>query len=324
VLLGTALVWLVMVCALSITLPPVALVAGLLAAVDPGLIVYTTKLHPFVLDTALWFSAFAAVLAFNPVRPWRSTIVTGGLVGLCLLTRPTILACLPVMAWWMWTRSTDALRERALRCAVLGLCIAAVAAPWVWRNYQVHHRLMLTRSGTAFVFWLGNNPYLFTGSAMTPDGVPVINRVPPAVRAELSRRDEVGQQDYFSDESFAFIRAQPMAFVRRWVAKFGYFWWFSPQAGQAYPPGWFRLFQVVNAALIALALLGVFIGWKEAATVPAHRGAILLILGCCLSISFLQSLYYVEGRHRLAIEPFLLMFAGIGVVSIARRMTPQA
>jgi hypothetical protein len=324
VLLGTALVWLVMVCALSIALPPVALVAGLLAAVDPGLIVYTTKLHPFVLDTALWFSAFAAVLAFNPVRPWRSTIVTGGLVGLCLLTRPTILACLPVMAWWMWTRSTDALRERALRCAVLGLCIAAVAAPWVWRNYQVHHRLMLTRSGTAFVFWLGNNPYLFTGSAMTPDGVPVINRVPPAVRAELSRRDEVGQQDYFSDESFAFIRAQPMAFVRRWVAKFGYFWWFSPQAGQAYPSAWFRLFQVVNAALLALALLGVVIGWQEAAGVPARRGAILLILGCCLSISVLQSLYYVEGRHRLAIEPFLLMFAGIGVVSIARRMTPQA
>ena len=36
VLLGTALVWLVMVCALSIALPPVALLAGLLAAVDPG------------------------------------------------------------------------------------------------------------------------------------------------------------------------------------------------------------------------------------------------------------------------------------------------
>jgi hypothetical protein len=301
----------------------VALVAGLLAAVDPGLIVYTTKLHPFVLDTALWFSAFAAVFAFDPARPWRSTIIVGGLVGLCVLTRPTILACVPAMVWWIWTRSIDAIRLRALRCVALGLCIAAVVGPWVWRNYQVHHRLMLTRSGTAFVFWLGNNPYMFTGSAMTPDGTPLIYRVPQAVRTELSRRDEVGQQDYFSGESFAFIRAQPMAFVKRWIAKFGYFWWFSPQAGQSYPTTWFRLFQLANVALLALSLLGVFIGWQEAAGDSARRGAILVILACCLAISILQSLYYVEGRHRLAIEPFLLMFTSIGVVSIARKMSPQ-
>ena len=321
VLLGTALVWLVMSCALSIAAPTVALVAGLLAAVDPGLIVYTTKLHPFVLDTALWFSAFAAVLAFDPVRPWRSTIVVGGLVGLCLLTRPTILACVPVMVWWMWRRSTDAPRSRALRCAILALCIAAVAAPWVWRNYRVHHRLMLTRSGSAFVFWLGNNPYVFTGSAMTPDGIPVIDRVPASVRAELNRRGEMGQQDYFSDESSAFVRAQPIAFLKRWAVKFGYFWWFSPQAGQSYPSAWFPLYQAGTVALIALTVAGVFIGWQEAAAIPVRRDAILLILGCCLSISVLQSVYYVEGRHRLAIEPFLLMFASIGLVSLARRMT---
>jgi hypothetical protein len=53
VLLGTFLVWLVMICALAVAPPGAALAAGLLAAIDPGLIVYTTKFHPFVLDTAL-------------------------------------------------------------------------------------------------------------------------------------------------------------------------------------------------------------------------------------------------------------------------------
>ena len=319
VLLGTALVWLVTVCGLSVASPGAALMAGLLAAVDPALIVYTTKFHPFVLDTVLWFSAFAAVLAFTPAHPWRSTVIAGGLIGLCVLTRPTILACLPMIGWWMWIRSTDAVRSRVLRSAVLGLCIAAVAGPWAWRNYDAHKRLMLTRSGTAFVFWLGNNPYLFTGSAMTPDGVPIIDRVPAAVRAELSRRDEMGQQDYFSDEAFAFVRARPAAFVSRWITKFGYFWWFSPQAGQQYSAAGFRLFELFYAALLGLSLWGLRTGWRESEGDTARRGAIVLIVCCCLAISALQSLYYVEGRHRLAIEPFLLIFAAVSLEPITRR-----
>jgi hypothetical protein len=80
---------------------------------------------------------------------------------------------------------------------------------------------------------------------------------------------------------------------------------------------------LANVALLALSLLGVFIGWQEAAGDSARRGAILVILACCLAISVLQSLYYVEGRHRLAIEPLLLMFTSIGVVSIARKMSPR-
>ncbi len=321
ILLGTALVWLVMVCARRVGPPGAALVSGVLAAVHPGLILYTTKFHPFVLDAALWFAAFAAVLAFTPSRSWRSALVAGGLIGLCVLTRPTILVCLPAMMWWLSVRSTDAVRLRVARCVVLGLCIAVVAGPWVWRNYQVHHRLMLTRSGTSFVFWLGNNPYVFTGSAMAPDGGEIINKVPAQVLSELARRDELGQQDYFRDEAMRFVRAHPIEFVRRWAVKFGYFWWFSPQAGLLYPKSWFRMFQMFYAAILALAVAGVWTSWRDSGDDAERRAAIVLFVGCCLCISLLQSLYYVEGRHRLAIEPFLLIFAGVSLWNIARSRT---
>jgi hypothetical protein len=322
VLLGTGLVWLVIFCAHHLGPPGAALIAGALTALDPALILYTTKFHPFVLDAALWFAAFAAVLAFAPDRPWRSVVLAGGLIGLSVLTRPTILACLPAMCWLIWTRSKDGLLWRAAQCAVLALCIGVVVTPWVWRNYQVHHRLMLTRSGTSFVFWLGNNPYIFTGSAMTPDGGEIINQVPESVRADLARRDELGQQDYFRDDARRFVLTQPGEVARRWIVKFAYFWWFSPQAGLLYPAAAFRFFQVFSAALLGFAAPGVWISWRDAAGDPLRRGAIVFAVGCCLSISAAQSLYYVEGRHRLMIEPFLLMFASVSLWTLARQVRP--
>lgn len=322
VALGVALVWLVFACARRIAAEEAAILAAALAAVHPGLVLYTTKFHPFVLDSALWFGVFAAVLAFRADRPWRSAIFAGALLGACVLTRPTILACLPAMAWWIWRRAPATRRAKLLVGATFVVSAAIVASPWVWRNYRVHHRLMLTRSGTSFVFWLGNNPYLFTGSAMTRDGVPVIDRVPEAVRRELGRRDELGQQDYFQEEAARFVRERPLEFARRWMIKFWYFWWFSPQAGLLYPRASLRVFQLFYVAIVSLAASALWTSWKETRGDPARRDAIIVIAACCLSIATLQSAYYVEGRHRLAIEPFLLIFAGVSLWRMSRAWRP--
>ena len=317
--LGTVLVALVFACAKRLVQEDGALAAAGLAAVHPGLVVYTTKYHPFVLDTVLWFGAFAVVLAFAPRHPWRSACAAGLAIGLCVLTRPTILACVPLFAWWMWRRSNARGLRAAAPALVLLACAGAVAAPWTWRNYEVHHRFMLTRSGTAFVFWLGNNPYLFTGSAMTLDGGALISRAPAPVLDRLHALDELGQQDYFEREAMQFIRDQPAAFLTRWATKLGYFWWFSPQAGLLYPAAWLTGYKMFYTLTIVLAAVGVTVRWQERNAAPTEWSAALLILGCCVAISLLQSVYYVEGRHRLAIEPLLLIFAGGAIQRMMRR-----
>jgi hypothetical protein len=317
VLLGTALVVLVAACARHVLPPEGALIAALLTAVHPGVILYTTKFHPFVLDSVLWFATFAAVLAFSPAHPVRSAAVAGAFLGTAVLTRPTILACTPMFAWWLWRRSTDHARARFSRLLLLGVCAAAIVAPWMWRNYAIHHRMMLTRSGTSFVLWLGNNPYLFTGSAMTPNGENVIDKVPPAVRGELERLDEMGQQDYFAREVRAYIRRDPRGFALRWLRKLGYFWWFSPQAGALYPRTLFRVYQCIEAAILGLAAFGTWLLWRSAAE-TIRRDAIVFFLACAAAISVLQSVYYVEGRHRLAIEGLLLIFAAAGIAAVTR------
>ena len=317
--LGSALVWLVFVCARRVVPERAALASALLAALHPGLIVYTTKFHPFALDVVLWCAAFAALLAFSSDRPWRSACGAGGIVGLCVLTRPTILACMPLFSWWIWQRSGRRWVQAAASVMVLVACAAVVVAPWVWRNYEVQRRFMLTRSGTSFVFWLGNNPYIFTGSAMTLDGGNVVTRVPAVVQDRLSHLDELGQQDYFRQEAFQFVASHPAEFLKRSALKFEYFWWFSPQAGLLYPVAWLRAYRIFYVVIVALAAIGVWTCWRARPARPIAWTAALLFLGCCLSIALLQSVYYVEGRHRLAIEPWLLIFAGGGIHQLTRR-----
>ena len=360
-LLGTALVGLVFACGRRLAGDAAGLWAATLAAVHPGLIAYTTKFHPFVLDSLLLLAVVAACLFFSSTRPVRSAVVLGAAIGVCVLSRATVLVCLPVMGWWVAARldrgrlaardasrtepkwaqparmqgarrantpriqptsnaadglappvsATGDLHHGLLSAVALAAATAAlVVAPWVARNRAVQGRFVLTRSGTALVFWLGNNPHAFSGSAATPTGTPLYDLIPEEQRRRLRALDELGQQDLFLAEATAFVRAHPLAFVQRWAVKLGYFWWQSPQAGHLYPAPLFRLYQIFYLAMMGLAITGTVARRRQRET--------WLLIGFCASIAIVQSAYYVEGRHRLAIEPILLLLAGAGAVRLGQ------
>jgi 4-amino-4-deoxy-L-arabinose transferase-like glycosyltransferase len=314
--LGTLLVWLVFACGRRLSTDRAGLWAAGLAAIHPGLIAYTTKFDVFVVNAPLFLLVLLACVTFSPGRPWRSAALVGAAIGVCVLSRATILVCLPVIGWWVWTRSPGPSRTRLLQLALLAATVIAVVSPWVARNYTVHHRFVLTRTGTSLVFWLGNNPHVFTGSAATMNGEHIFDVIPTPERERLSQLDELGQQDFFRAEATGFVRAHPLAFLQRWATKLGYFWWQGPQAGRLYPTAWFRLYQAFYLLVIGLGVVGIGVHRRGRET--------WLLLGICASIAIVQSAYYVEGRHRLLIEPLLLLLAGQGLCWLARRRAARA
>lgn len=315
VMLGTALVGLVYACAWRITHSGgAAFMAAALTAFHPALIVFTTKFHPFILDSLLLLAVLAGCLWCSSARPWWSAARLGLLIGACTLSRPTILAASPLLGWWVVRSSAGSWRRRLLVLALVAVCAGGVVAPWVWRNYRVHGRFMVTRSGTPMVFWIGNNPYRFTGSALTPEGEAIlIDVVPARVQEQIYALDELGQQDFFLQQALQHVRAHPGAFVRRWWLKWWYFWWFSPQAGLRYPAAWLTTYQAFYVAL--WLCIGVSLGahWWNRSAPRMGSAALALLLGLCGLIAVAQSVCYIEGRHRLAIEPFLIILAGHGL-----------
>jgi hypothetical protein len=266
-------------------------------AIHPGFIRYSTVLHPLVLDAFFFIAAAAALLRYRHEPTLRRGLIAAAVIGFGALTRPTILIFLVPLCW---------LSRRVPRAAVLSVVALAILAPWTIRNALVHHTFMLTRSGGGFVFWLGHNP-ANAGSVVDVEGRPLIEKPPMELRMRLAGADEVERDRIFREEAWKFIRANPLAAIGRIVRRVYYFWWFTPQWGQS----WLPIARLVYRAWWTFLVVLIAIGW-----VASRNRDLWLLATLALLISIVQSVYYVEGRHRLAVEPLVIPFAAAGLTSL--------
>jgi len=138
----------------------------------------------------------------------------------------------------------------------------------------------------------------------------------PQESADLLRQpDEVAQANWFTARSHAFIREHPSEFVRLTAVKMLQFWWIAPQTGLLYPRSWFLAYIMYYVLVLLLAMIGAWSIWRMG---KLPRQQLLLIAVFLLALSLLQSLYYVEGRHRWAVEPILIAISGVGVAALCR------
>jgi hypothetical protein len=86
-------------------------------------------------------------------------------------------------------------------------------------------------------------------------------------------------------------------------------------SGQEHP-SWTLAFYKPAYLLIAFAALwGSIIGLRRG---PNHQVIMLLLF--LLTISFGQSLFFVEGRHRVALMPIIWVLAGAGALDFSDRV----
>ena len=296
------------------------LAAGMLVAFHPGLIVYNVgKSHPLTFD-ALFFT-LAVLQAFRlreRTTVWRS-IEFGVVVGVGALSRATLIIFLPLAALWLvWVLRNESLKTAIRAVVIAGLCTTAIVIPWTIRCSLLHHRFVFMITTDAEDFWRGNNPNA-TGATYGPGGQTGLELLPPEEHADLlNQPDELAQADWFSTRSHAYIREHPGAFVRLTGLKLFYFWWLAPHTGIEYPKSWFFGYTIYYLLIILSAVVGVWSLWRK-----GKKSQLILMLGFLFALSFLQSLYYVEGRHRWAVEPILIAISGAGVAAIAPRSRPS-
>ena len=284
----------------------IATTAAWLVALHPGLIVYASFLHTFTLDLVVFLWVVLCWLRLVRDPTWPVTCRTGLSSGIAVLSRGTIVPFLVIASAWFARYGSLPRGETAGRLAVIVIVAGILVSPWFARNAVVLGSFPVYQTSASESLWKGNNP-LASGSLYLADGRSVLDAAPAAFQRQLRQLDELGKQRLFRDEALRFIWENPRLAAELGWNKFLAFWWFSDESGSSYPASYLEWYRVSYTAVVVFAIAG---AWRIRGALVQPAGLLLLAYG--LSIALVQSLYYVEGRHRWSVEPLLLVLSAAG------------
>lgn len=149
-LLGTLTVALVFLVAQRLWDGRVALVAALIAAVFPPLVVLSASLLSEQLFLPLVLASLLAVLVYRERGGLRWAIAAGVLCGLAILARTSGAPYVLALAAGAWAARPRFRRAALVPPLVVVLATALTVAPWVIRNAAVFHRFAGLGTGAGY------------------------------------------------------------------------------------------------------------------------------------------------------------------------------
>ena len=307
----------------------VGLVAATMAAVFPPLVLLSQELLSESLFVVLELAALLCVLNFRRSGGLlRWAVAAGAMCGLALLTRNIGLALIPAVAFGTWT-ARPRLGPRALLAPVAALVAAAlVIAPWTLRNAAEFGRFIPVTTSTGLTAAGVYNETSFRDSAshgawrdpqivseFTPlFATPGIDEGDVDERLLRAARNFAWQHPGYVAETFGWNLLRMFEIATGSVVDRDGHELTDRGIGSATPPA-----ERAGLAIVAvLGLLGVIALIRSKAGGPQPRiprGPLFLWL---VPVLTLISTALLNGlpRDRIPIDPFLLILAAIGLVSI--------
>jgi Flp pilus assembly protein TadD len=250
-------------------------------------------------------------------RGWLFPVLAGVVLGLAGLLRGTVLvlAVLPLVLIWT---SEQGRGRRLMATVVLVLAVLLPLVPASWHNSQRAQTLKGPTLNGGVNLYIGNGPQAngFYVEPMRGD-----RRRDPAGREFLAQRlglDSVtlGQADVlWTEEALAQMRHAPDRVLGLWARKVWLFlqgWDMDQLTPQE---GWRRQVPLLNAhflpygVLMCLAMAGALVSRDKKKPMIWWLAGLLLLVAA-------QSLFFVVGRYRLVLVPFLCLLAGGGLAHL--------
>ena len=315
--LGALIAVLVALVALELFGRGPALVAGLLTAVFPPLVIDGMTLLSEPLFVALELAAVLAILYLRKTHRIEWAAVAGAATGAAALTRPNALAILIVLA--LGARGGAAAgRLRSWRApAAVVACALLVIAPWTIRNADEFDSFIPVSTQDGYTL-----AGTYNATSRATDGLWLPPNVDPAVRSLLERSselDEAGLNAELRSAARRFALDHPTYVVSVAVHNLPRLFNVGGRAYQrdvavldhGLPPGWGAVMTWTLLPVLVLAAIG--LTTPEARRAPRWFWVLpLLLLGTVFVLA--------ANRHRAAIDPFLLIAAALGILALHTRI----
>lgn len=197
-----------------------ALIAGLLVALHPGLLLYTPALMTEGLTAEMLVIATWLCLRVGS-RPGAALrlLALGGCLGALCLVRPQIVLLAPFFGFFALDSSAFRGRERALRALLVTAVSLGVCLPWTLRNCARMDRCVFVSANGGWNLLIGSAPEA-NGAWMPIEGA----QVPVECRSVFGEADK---DRCFGQAGMRNIRERPLGFLalvpRKLAVTFDYF-----------------------------------------------------------------------------------------------------
>jgi len=303
-----------------------------------GLLTYPAVVVFLLLALALavrWWAAGRGV--------WRALAV-GLLLGLFGLFRPNGLLYAPVLVAWMaWVAHRHGEGRRWWRSAVaVTIGVVAVLTPGAVRNFAVARDFVFVSSYGGLNFYVGNNAEASCVEPRIPelkdlvgidnwccfDYAAIVRGLANKLGRERMTFSEANA--YFYRQGLDFVAHHPAEFVKKTAKKALLFWGpreVTNDTVMAYDKRFSRVLQLLPGFpfVVALFALGLALWLRDrraekaaaATDAVAYETSVAILL---FIVAYFLSVipFFIAGRYRVPIIPFLLLFGAYGLVRLGR------
>lgn len=280
-----------------------AILAGATTALYPYYVIHDTALQETSLYTLLTIAAVLLLVQAERAGRPLDGVLAGLVLGLDVLTRPTIAPfALLAVVWLLWRRKARA----GMACALL---LALTVIPWIWRNTVVIGDPTLSTE-TGIEFWAGNSGYLFThfpDESSDVSKTEATNSLTAQDHAELDRlaNNEAATDHWYLRKGLAYIRSHPRQTIVDDLHKVavGFSWLPAPRRGLA-----MDLVQVFSyGPVMLLGLWGMLrhrAHWRE-------DSIFYLLFATFMSVT---AVFWAQTSHRAFLDVYWIVF-GAGALA---------
>lgn len=291
----------------------IAILAGVLAALYPGLYIYDGWLYSESLYTFLLLAFSYTLYLLQRTSQQRWMILSGISLGLLSLTRPNGLFMLGLLV--IWAAIIGRAKILPWRMIARSVCIITfialgIIAPWTIRNYTLTHTFIPVATGSGLVLVGAYNDTTLTSSDYRGMWVPPRLVRPPIV---YPRRDccNVEGEAYSYAYTANWIRSHLSAMPYLLGLHFLNMWKPSTPEGDL-PVNQFpdrpsskvvwTMMQFTPIPIFLLAACGLFVTWR--------RWPQFLIIYLVIVLTIVECVaFYGSSRFRAPIEPMLVLLA---------------
>ena len=301
--------------------PRVGLIAGLALALWAPAIFFDGLIQKSVLDlflVSLGLYLISTIVGNREPGTGSRTawLALGASMGALALTRENALVFILVILIWAWFRHS---RRIAIPAFVIGL--ALVLTPVVIRNYAIDGGFYLTTSQFGSNFYIGNHPRAdgTYASIRFGRGAPEFERIDAKEVAEASVGRELSPSEvssYWTGRALGYITSQPLDWLqltgRKILLLVNRTEMLDTESQESHA-GWSTPIAVLSwighfGVLVPLALVGMIATWRDSRLWILHALTITYALSVVM--------FFVFARYRYPLVPLLLLFAGVGVLSL--------